>query len=174
MKTHKCRICKKDYLRSRSLQKVCSPVCAIALARNKREKAEKADRIEFKRNVRDNDKSYWMKKAQTAFNTFIRQRDKGLPCISCGKPDDGLHQRHASHYRPASVNSVHRFNPDNVWAGCAQCNTMKSGNLTGYRIELINKIGLSKVEALENSNQVKRWSIDELKDIVEQYKQKPR
>jgi len=30
--------------------------------------------------------SYWMKRAQAAFNAWVRERDAGQPCISCVPP----------------------------------------------------------------------------------------
>jgi hypothetical protein len=52
------------------------------------------------------------------------------------------------------------------------CNTHKSGNLTEYRIRLIEKIGLKTVEELENTNHIKKWSIEELKNVCVYYKEK--
>jgi hypothetical protein len=50
---------------------------------------------------------------------------------------------------------------------------MLSGNLLNYRKSLINKIGLAEVEELENiSYENKKWSIDELKEIINKYKVK--
>ena len=31
----------------------------------------------------------WTKDAQTAFNDFIRARDSGAPCVSCGRHHQG-------------------------------------------------------------------------------------
>ena len=50
------------------------------------------------------------------------------------------------------------FNTSNVWASCATCNSVLSGNLTEYRIELINRIGEKRVQALENNNQLANYS----------------
>ena len=33
--------------------------------------------------------SYWMKRAQSAFNAWVRARDDGQPCISCGRIHQG-------------------------------------------------------------------------------------
>ena len=46
-----------------------------------------------------------------------------------------------------------------------QENRYLSGNAVDYRIGLIARIGLQAVEELEADNQVRKWSVDELKAI---------
>ena len=123
-----------------------------------------------KREFRLNDKSIRMKAAVTAFNKFIRLSQANEPCISCQRKDKG--QYHAGHYMPAGINSALKFTEDNCWLQCAQCNNNLSGNLTNYRIHLIEKIGLKTVEELENNKEVKRWTCEELKEIETIYKSK--
>lgn len=109
-------------------------------------------------------------RAQSVFNKFIRLRDKGLPCISCGRPDDGTHQRHASHYRSRGGCSYLRFDESNVHASCSQCNKWKSGNISGYTPELILKVGKAEFERIKISPKSYKWSKDELIEIYEKYK----
>jgi hypothetical protein len=52
------------------------------------------------------------------------------------------------------------------------CNTHKSGNLTEYRIRLAEKLGDEVVEWLDANHEVKRWTIEELKEVVRYYKEK--
>jgi hypothetical protein len=55
---------------------------------------------------------------------------------------------------------------------CAPCNNNLSGNITNYRINLVALIGVELVEAIENYNEVRRFSIDDLMVIEETYKAK--
>jgi hypothetical protein len=113
----------------------------------------------------------WLKEAQTIFNKFIRLRDNGLPCISCGQKINGV--KHASHYLSSGGHSAVRFHEDNVWVSCYKCNVMLSGNQIQYRRSLIKKIGVERVEWLEeNGSKVKKWTIEELKELIKYYKQK--
>ena len=113
----------------------------------------------------------YIKTVQKTFNSFIRLRDKGSVCISCQKPINGV--RHASHYISAGTHWSVRFNEDNVWVSCYKCNVMLSGNQLEYRKELIKKIGLERVEAVElESSKIRKFTIDELKEINEHYKLK--
>ena len=118
--------------------------------------------------------SYWMKRAQAAVNAYIRARDAGKPCISCGKPDDGSHQRHASHYRSVGGHPELRFCELNIWASCSVCNNYLSGNLVPFRAALVAKIGLDKVEWLEGPHEPKRYTIEQLKAMTAEYRAKTR
>jgi len=86
-------------------------------------------------------------KAQKVFNAWIRKRDEGLACISCGsgRPE------HAGHYLSAGHHSRLRFDERNVHCQCIRCNYFLSGNQMYYRQGLIKKIGLSEVESLEST-----------------------
>jgi len=168
----KCAHCKQPYTRTHNgIETWCSVDCGYALARAKQAKAYKAETRAMKKAIADTDRSLWIKKAQTSFNAYIRARDAGFPCISCGVPD-GQGKRNACHYRPAGVNTALRFNEDNVFGGCERCNTYQSGNLVNYRIGLIKRIGIERVELLESNHEIKKWSISELKAIEATYKAK--
>lgn len=116
--------------------------------------------------------SFFHKKAQAAFNAFIRERDRGSPCISCGKPDNGQHQRHASHYRSVGACSSLRYDERNVHASCSVCNNYLSGNLANYRVAMIEKFGSELVEWLESQPKSFKWTREMLEDIEKQYKLK--
>lgn len=116
--------------------------------------------------------SFFHKKAQVAFNAFIRERDKGNPCISCGKPDNGQHQRHASHYRSVGACSSLRYDERNVHASCSVCNNYLSGNLANYRVAMIERFGSELVEWLESQPKSFKWTREMLEDIEKQYKLK--
>lgn len=157
---------------------------SIELSRKRTErlraKAVRAQAVEVKNAAkRDRERkmevkplSYWMKRAQSAVNAYIRARDAGLPCISCGKPDDGSHQRHASHYRSVGGHPELRFCEINIWASCSVCNNYLSGNLVPFRAALIAKIGLDKVEFLEGPHEPKRYRKEDYQAIETEYKAK--
>ena len=110
-----------------------------------------------------------MRKAQDSFNKFIRIRDKGLPCISSGRMTG---QRHAGHYLAIGSHPELRFNEDNCHAQSAKDNSWLSGNQTQYRINLIERIGLKRVEVLEGPHEQTKLTLDDIKDINQRYKDK--
>lgn len=166
MKAKKCKACGAEFQPFRSLQRVCSPLCAIELARDEKKESFKRETRKMRTKLNDSNRSYWLKKAQAAVNSYIRARDKGVPCVSCAKPDDGSHQRHASHYRSVGACSSLRFNTWNIHASCMQCNSILSGNITEYRIKLTAKIGEARVDWLECQNGIVRYDIDYLKRMT--------
>lgn len=174
-KIKKCKVCKTEYRQFRSMDKVCSLDCAVALAKQQTQaEADKAIRKDTqRRKEKIKTKSDWAREAQKEFNAYIRERDKGKPCISCGKPDDGTHQRHASHYRSVGACSALRFNTLNVWASCAQCNATKSGNLIEYRIRL-NEFIPGLPDYLESVNDIVRYDIDYLKRLKSIFRRRAR
>lgn len=143
------------------MQRVCSPSCALAIVRENKGKKARADNRKAKERLKT--RSDWMREAQTAVNWYIRERDRGRPCISCDKPDNGQHQRHASHYRSVGACSSLRFNAWNIHASCATCNAVLSGNLIEYRIRLIRKVGQDRVDWLESQNALVKYDIEYLK-----------
>ena len=150
----------------------CCHSCAIDFARDKSKRlaARKAASQHRERRMEVKPLSYWMKRAQAAFNAWVRERDAGHPCISCGRHHQG--QYHAGHYRPAGSNPELRFEPDNCHLQCAPCNSHLSGNLTAYRPALIAKIGLARVEWLEGPHDPKRYRKEDYQAIEAEYKEK--
>jgi len=154
-----CAICTRDFTPEKKKQIVCGIECAVIAGKamtsaKKQKEIKRQDKI---KKIQSQPISHFKKLAQTDFNHYIRVRDQHLPCISCQKPHN-RGQRHASHYRPRSTAAQLSFNTSNVWASCATCNSVLSGNLTEYRIELINRIGEKRVQALENNNQLANYS----------------
>ena len=173
----KCRVCREMYTPSKPLQVVCSPNCALLHAKQKRERERKAlDKIERKaiREAKERVKprSEYMKEAQAAFNAWVRERDAGLPCISCGRHHQGKYD--AGHYRSVGSNPALRFEPLNCHKQCVPCNQHKSGNVIEYRIGLVARIGAEAVAWLEGRHAPKHYSIDDLKQIKAHYRQKLR
>jgi hypothetical protein len=114
----------------------------------------------------------WLKEAQTIFNKYIRLRDMGLVCISCQQPPK---KKNAGHYFSSGGHSNVRFDEDNVHLQCEACNTFLSGNLLNYQIGIQKKIGAQKLlELQERAHLTKKWTIDELKEIIKTYKTKVR
>lgn len=114
----------------------------------------------------------YIRAAQIAFNAFVRARDAGQPCICCGRISSGaVHggDFDAGHYRSRGSAPHLRFDERNVHAQLKQCNRYDSGNVVGYRMGLIERIGLTAVEALEADQEPRRHSIDDLKAIKADY-----
>lgn len=105
--------------------------------------------------------------AERHFNKFIRERDKSKGCISC----PGGQVENAGHYLSAGHNAIFRFNEHNANGQCIHCNKHLHANLIRYRINLVKKIGVEKVEWLEgNAKKPFKWDRFTLIDIIIKYK----
>lgn len=178
----RCKLCKKEIQTASKCTDIvekkgyCSVKCLAEHQAENRIKAQERKERKVMREAKEKIKTRkdYLDEAQKWVNKYIRIRDAGKPCISCGKPDDGTHQIHASHYRSRGACSSLRFHEDNIHASCAQCNTMKSGNILEYRIGIIKKIGEDRVKWLESQPKSYKWTIDEAKAITKEYKDKCR
>ncbi len=167
----------------------CSVECAVQISREaqnrqrakqlaSKKRADKAYKQETKaRRLALKTKGDWVKEAQVEFNKFIRFRDikwyldRGLVplCISCQKP---CKKKNAGHYRSVGAAGELRFEEFNCNLQCEYCNTHLSANQIEYRINLIKKIGVEKVEWLEGPHKPKRYTIEDIQQIKALYKTK--
>ncbi|MDO2432579.1 recombination protein NinG [Enterobacter bugandensis] len=142
------------------------------------EKAGRKRRQEKRESLKS--KSQWDKEAQSAFNRYIRIRDEGKECVSCGNPLIGKSNYltgsaiDASHYRSRGAASHLKFNVFNVHSACTRCNRQLSGNAVEYRIRLIERIGQERVERLESDNEPRRFDIPYLQRIKSIFTRKAR
>jgi hypothetical protein len=166
----RCKNCKEKFEPIRFNHKYClKDECVRAFVAEAKEKQWKQTKTRMKADLETVQDI--VKAAQMVFNKYIRERDKDELCISCGLKINGV--KHASHYLSAGGHSNVRFHEDNVWVSCYKCNVMLSGNQIEYRKRLIKKIGVERVEWLENNgNIVKKWTKEELKLLITEYKQK--
>ena len=128
-------------------------------------------------------KSKWLSEAQAAFNKYIRLRDYEDPCIACLKPREVIEAEQgwktggcwdAGHFKTRGAKGQLRFILFNVHKQCKSCNA-GSGKFSAkaatvdanYRINLIEKIGVKKVEWLDNNNDIdlKKGDIEYLKRV---------
>lgn len=169
-----CAHCGTSFMPARPLQAVCSAICATRRA--------KAQRVEEKRQLRQRKERAktiptLIKEAQVEFNKFCRARDRqaGFNCISSGRPLDWSGNGvDAGHYRSVGAAPHLRFDERNVHAQSKHDNQWKSGNVVEYRINLIKRIGLEAVLALEADNRVHKWTREELIEIRDKYRAKVR
>ena len=165
-KKKKCKQCGEFFLPYNALQPVCSVSCLMEYNSErqvkKRVKEIKQGLLKY---------SDHLNALQIVFNTYIRQRDKSLPCISCGCVT--ANKWDAGHFWAAGNYSFLRFNEDNVHKQCSNnCNIHLSGNHGEYRVRLIKKIGAERVQWLDdNRHQKLELTIPEIKILIQKYKQ---
>lgn len=178
MRQKTCRNCKEKFTpRFSSLEKNCwktecktQEATAYYLKQKKKKEQEEKQRLQKqKEDIMSN--QAWRTKVQVVFNQFIRTRDAGKPCISCGVKLEKKHD--AGHYFSVGNYPALRYNEDNCHAQCVECNHHKGSNHHEYTIGIINRIGMERVERLrEKRHETRKYTIPELKELNELYKEK--
>jgi hypothetical protein len=165
----RCKNCKEKFEPIRFNQKYClNKICVQAWVQEARiknwQKTKKKMKAELE-TIQD-----IVKAAQIVFNKYIRERDKNETCISCKTIPK---KSNAGHFWNANNHWNVRFDEDNVHVQCERCNSFLSGNLIEYRANLLTKIGAERFSQLEAKARVTRkFTKDELKEIIKKYKQK--
>lgn len=170
-----CAVCREKFAPS-GLVRWCSYECGAKLGRlldaKKKAKAQRQERAETKAKLQELEPlEYWLKRAERAFNAFIRKRDEGQGCISCGRKNAEIYN--AGHFVSVGANRTLRFHEDNVHLQCARpCNKDKGGNIHEYRKGLLVKIGPERLAALDGWWPPVKMTREGAQAIEATYKQK--
>ena len=179
-KHSKCKVCGAKFTKTRPLQNWCSIECAVTLGQQALAKKKAKDQAKDRKETRQKldamqTKPELVKKAQTAFNAYIRARDAGKPCISCEKPLGSEPNTYdAGHFRSVGSAPHMRFVDDNVHGQCKHCNNYLGGNVLAYRKGLIDRIGLTRVEQIEADTTLRKYTHEGLREIATQYREMAR
>lgn len=164
----RCAICNKQFLPITAFQKCCSVDHAIQYVKLK-DAAKKADLNKLRNEKFDIEKLATVTKSTLiVFNSYIRLRDKGKPCPSCGVRWNSRFE--AGHAYSASKFNAIRFDFDCVHGQCFSCNNLKEGNYDNYLLKLPDRIGVENAQRLAKraiiAKQVTHtWTRHELSEI---------
>lgn len=183
-----CKNCKVYYPQSPHyphFRNWCSPECQKGLAMKALDKVRQKQRqaaLQLKKKksrakTKELKKEWGLDKgrreeaARIACHEYIRERDKGQPCICCGEPlGNGYH---AGHFYESGQYSFVRYREENIHGQRAMCNLYKGGDSGLYRERLIKKIGIERVQWLDdNKSNVTRRTSDDYREIEKYYKDK--
>jgi hypothetical protein len=183
LKPKKCRMCPTVFIPQRSMQFACSPKCgqawaeklkaqkqAKALAAERKSMKERAEKIKTRRE--------WIAECQAVVNKVARLRDTlaGYGCISCGaRPQARFGGAFdAGHFRSVGSAAHMRFFLPNIRLQCKKCNRDRGGMHSDYRVGLIERIGINRVEEIESMQWTEKWDIDYLKRLKKVMQKKAR
>lgn len=111
-----------------------------------------------------------LQQTKNAVHRYVRARDQGKPCISCGTPWRSNFQ--AGHCYKAELFSTLKYDyKRNIHGQCEQCNIRKRGNESNYHLRLPDRIGQEAYDQLrEDAKRDKhpdfKWDREELKQII--------
>ena len=164
----KCKNCKDKFTPKTFLQKYCmeKPECVEIFVSEAKAKQWKKQKAEMKKELMT--LSDYSNALQVVFNKWIRKRDEGKMCISCGNMTA---KRDAGHFYSVGNYPSVRFDEDNVHSQCVHCNQFRGGNIHEYKRWLTLRIGQERIDALEKrAHQSRKYSIPEIKEMIEKYK----
>jgi hypothetical protein len=152
---------------------VCGVPCARRLAAAKKNQASKSLR-ERKQALKT--RSDYIKEAQTAVNKYVRLRDHGKGCISCGaKPEARFGgAMDAGHWRSVGSAPHLRFFLPQIAAQCVRCNRYLGGSAVEFRKGLVERLGRERVEAIEAMQGTAKWSVEYLQRLAKVMRKKAR
>lgn len=164
----KCKGCGNKFAPIRTFQKACSVDCALALVALDKKRAERKKDFAKRKSLKT--LSEWLSDLQVLVNRYRRLQEAGQPCISCLRPYDLIKKKNAGHFLSRGSHPELRFAHDNIWLQCEPCNTSKSGNHGPYRKNLIEKIGIERVQWLEGPHPPLRLRIPEIEAEIIRYR----
>jgi hypothetical protein len=153
----------------------CAVVIAIAKVDAQKAKKQRTERAQDKAKL-DGMKTYpqLVADCQKVFNAVVRQRDQGQPCICCGRTSEKTYLTGSNwdcgHFRSTGSAPHLRFNFDNAHRQLVYCNRHGAGRAVDYRLGLIARIGLARVEALEADNTPAKWTHDDLRRMTKDFR----
>jgi len=115
------------------------------------------------------------KLADKVFSIYIRLKaSKGgvyAKCYTCGARKK-VSELQAGHFISRGNNAV-RYDEMNARPQCVACNIFKHGNIAIFAANLLEEYGEEKFkELMERGKQTHQFTISELKNIIEYYKEK--
>ena len=99
--------------------------------------------------------------AQSAVNAYVRARDEGMPCISCGE----MKPLQAGHYWSVGARPELRFNEANIHGQCSRCNVDLAGNREAFRAGIVDRLGSELADCLDTPAPAQKFTLDDLKAI---------
>lgn len=179
-KTLKCRHCQVRFPREDMIVVPLGAFCSydhaakhgLAKSSHAMIASLKKKQAERKKEFRENDKPHQTKLTQMAFNSMIRELDKDLPCICCGKPPHS-YPLSAGHYKTVAACPELRFDAVNCHGQAMSCNSglhkYKKGEsetvIQGFRKGIIRRYGPEMLEYLDRHHPPKKYTCEELIEL---------
>lgn len=126
----------------------------------------------MKKKPKPKTKGYWVKKLDTAFSIYIRQKYSDhfgmTSCYTCGVRKHYKDMQNG-HYISRGHMAT-RWDEENCRVQDAACNVFRNGNYVEYSHRLLKEIGEEGLDALMKKKKViKQWSVKEIQKKLEYY-----
>jgi hypothetical protein len=110
-----------------------------------------------------------LKKADIASALYVRTRDEGKPCISCGSTGRKLQ---CGHFIPRAY-MIFRYDERNINGQCMHCNYTLEGNHDNYGKALAKLYGQEFVDYMEREkHKHRKYNVNELLLLTDYFTRK--
>ena len=151
MKPKQCKVCKTVFTPKQYAS--CKTKCDECIFAHHKQKLCDYQKKQLKNQKPKKPPKQKIDKKWIALSKFIKERDAGLPCISCGKQMQE-YEIQAGHYIARGKSVKLKYEARNIHAQCWSCNNnhqIQQQMQEGFRKGLIIRYGLEEVEWLENN-----------------------
>jgi hypothetical protein len=170
IKSNPCKLCSSTYHTAAFCPQ--KPKKAIKRTpikvKSQRSIVHKGKIIAAKGNKKAPTRSQLVKKLDKVFSEFIRLRDDGKGCVTCGDVKPWREMQNCHFYSRGRQNT--RWEETNCHSGCYRCNVLLKGNYISYTIYMIDTYGREHVDYLEKlSKSTNKITTVKLKEMIEYY-----
>lgn len=131
--------------------------------KKEKEKNRKTKKLENKRFSRQN----LIKEADRVFSIYIRERDRGVPCITCWKSWEENHQ--CGHFM-SRRHLATRWTEKNAHGQCPKCNMWGAGEQYLHALAIEKKYGEWTAERIKNlAESTDKVTDDEVLEVIRKY-----
>jgi len=152
MKPKKCKLCNQEFIPHK--YSTCKKKCQDCIFMEHKQKlCIYAKKQAEKPKKPQSGSAPKMDKKWIELSKAIKERDAGLPCISCGKFMQE-YEIQAGHYIARGKSVKLKYEPRNIHAQCWHCNNnhqIQQQMQEGFKKGLILRYGLEYVKWLENN-----------------------
>lgn len=160
--------------RDPSFRKWCSIECAVVISMIQRDRqrvkfAERKRKALKRKVLRQKAEDRLEENVQKQFNRFIRARDHGLPCVTCGK----LKPLQCGHHRSVGSFPTLRYDTRNANGQCGQCNNgsakfrrNEAQVAERYDAEVARRFGKKRLDWLWGPHPARQYRNPDLKRLL--------
>lgn len=166
----KCKKCKKEFP-TKTATRQCQ-MCQLFGKSTKKVSVTVRTTAKSKKKKEPNQRKL-IKEVDALHSRLVRNiyaKNGQCECFTCGKLKP-ISEMQCGHYISRSCMWL-RFDMRNTFCQCVSCNIFKNGNYVVFTEKIIQRFGMNRLKnLLKEKDVIKKWTIKELEDLKEYYKQ---
>lgn len=121
--------------------------------------------------VKGKTRSYYVKQLDKVFSEYIRKRDDGKGCVTCGVKKPWKEMQACHYFSRGKIPT--RWHEDNVFSGCYRCNVLLKGAYTDYAMFMFDRYGAEEMQKMYDlAHSGVKIPTSVIKEKIEEYRAK--